>query len=310
MPDTGNRRIPNFFIVGAPKCGTTSLWYYLKQHSDIFMCDPKEPHFFGKDLKYESAGAIKDLNDYLALFDQVRNESKIGEASVFSLYSKSAANEIREFNPTANIIIMLRNPVDMVYSLYNFWVSTGREDIHEFQEALAAEDDRRAGLRLPDLIYHFPAELLLYRDIARYSLQVKRYLDVFGKDKVHFIIFDDFVADTANEVANVFRFLDVDETELPDLKQGNAGTVRQVRHPAIKRIVKNAFTKRLLRKLRPHPLGGGTMGFLEKLWRRHIYQYEPTKPIATQVKNNLKKEFRQEIKNLSVLIQRNLDAWL
>ena len=152
--------------------------------------------------------------------------------------------------------------------------------------------------------------MCLYRDIARYSLQVKRYLDVFGKDKVHFIIFDDFVADTANEVANVFRFLDVDETELPDLKQGNAGTVRQVRHPAIKRIVKNAFTKRLLRKLRPHPLGGGTMGFLEKLWRRHIYQYEPTKPIATQVKNNLKKEFRQEIKNLSVLIQRNLDAWL
>jgi len=309
MPGSNTQRIPNFFIVGAPKCGTTSLWYYLKQHPDIFMCDPKEPHFFGRDLKYESAGAIRELDRYLGLFREAENESRIGEASVFSLYSKHAAYEIREFNPTADIIIMLRNPADMLYSLHTFWVSTGREDILDFGEALAAEDDRRAGLRMPDVIYHFPAELLLYREIARYCSQVKRYFDVFGEDRVHIIIFEDFVTDTKDEVEKVLRFLGVDSALAPDLQKGNVGTVRQVRHPLVRRLARNPLAVWILRQVRPHPLGGGRMDFLEKLWRRYVYRYAPTKPLNPRTRHDLQEEFKQEIKDLSRLIHRNLDAW-
>jgi hypothetical protein len=108
-------RKPDFFIVGAPKSGTTAMYFYLKQHPEIFMPERKELHFFGSD--FFAPHFVRDLKEYLKFFEGADNKKRIGEASVWYLYSKRAAFEIKEFNPDADIIIMLRNPVDMMYSL-------------------------------------------------------------------------------------------------------------------------------------------------------------------------------------------------
>src|SRR5262245_23105956 len=111
---------PNFFIAGAPRCGTTSLWAYLRQHPDIFMC-AKEPHAFGRDLDSNGTGRFeefRELDRYLRLFEKAGAAKRVGDASPFYLYSRSAPAEIKSFDPEAKIIIVLRNPVDMVYSVY------------------------------------------------------------------------------------------------------------------------------------------------------------------------------------------------
>jgi len=99
---------PNFFIVGAPKCGTTSMTEYLKQHPDIFIPEEKEPHYFGSDLEYPRI--TKTEAQYLRLFSEAQDERRLGEASVWYLFSQRAAQEIYEFNPLSRIIIMLRTP--------------------------------------------------------------------------------------------------------------------------------------------------------------------------------------------------------
>lgn len=130
-------KTPNFFIVGAPKCGTTAMHIYLRQHPEIFMPEKKESHFFGSDLN--SQYFIRDREKYLSLFSEAKDVKRIGEASVWYLYSKQAAYEIKEFSPSASIIIMLRNPVDMLYAQHSQFLYNGNENIASFEDALNAE---------------------------------------------------------------------------------------------------------------------------------------------------------------------------
>src|SRR6266446_2704827 len=111
-----SRPKPNFFIVGAPRCGTTALYSYLRQHPDVFLPEYKEPHYFNTDMN--SGGAIRKEKDYLAQFSGAQNQPRIGEASVYYLSSVAAPEQIKSFCPTAKIIIMLRNPVDTVDALH------------------------------------------------------------------------------------------------------------------------------------------------------------------------------------------------
>jgi len=194
---------PNFFIVGAPKCGTTALYNYLKHHPDIFLPEFKEPHFFGKDIL--PPYAIRDEKKYLSLFSNVRNEKRIGEASVWYLYSKKAATEIKEYCPSVDFIIMLRNPVDMMYSLHSQRLYTGRETIEDFEQALEASAKREYNGAIPR-----------YQDVARFTEQVQRYFNVFGRDKVHIIIYDDFKRNTLDEYLKTLDFLGVERDHRPN----------------------------------------------------------------------------------------------
>src|SRR5262249_18615363 len=157
-------------------CGTTALYTYLGQHPDIFMAAPKEPHFFGTDIS--SPGLVRDERQYLSLFAGARHEKRVGETSVFYLCSQRAAAEIHVFCPSARIIMMLRNPVEMMPSLHLRHLLVGVEPIGDFRAALAAEEERKRGLCLPARPY--PLQTLWYREMARYTRQVRRYLDVFG----------------------------------------------------------------------------------------------------------------------------------
>ena len=138
---------PDLFIVGAFKAGTTAMYEYLRVHPQVFMSVPKEPMYFGADLTPRYRRMTDD--EYLALFTDATPDQRAGEASPWYLYSKDAPREIFDFAPSAQAIVLLRNPVDVMYAQHSQLVFNRREDIVDFGEALAAEDDRLAGRRIP-----------------------------------------------------------------------------------------------------------------------------------------------------------------
>src|ERR687883_42510 len=139
--------MPNFFVVGAQKAGTTSLYYYLKQHPEVYMSPVKEPHFFeGMQSEFYRPGRkvmpVTCLGDYQALFQGVSNEKAIGEASASCLYSPKAPALLKGAIPNAKLIAVLRNPVDRAYSNFLHCIRVNREPLPSFAGALQAEEGR------------------------------------------------------------------------------------------------------------------------------------------------------------------------
>jgi hypothetical protein len=292
-------RRPNCFIVGAPKCGTTALYAYLKQHPAIWMSPIKEPHFFATDLA--SKAFIRDLDSYLSLFSQARDETVLGEASVWYLFSRQAAAEIKSFCRSPRIIIMVRNPVHLIYSLHKQRLYDGNEDIVDFEGALSAEPDRRVGLRIPrGLIY--PVEGLFYRQVAGLTSQVKRYLDVFGRENVHVIVFEDFTRDPAAAYRATLAFLGVDPGFTPVFDIVNPS--KTVRSNSIRDFV-NA-PPQPLRALARLVTTEAIRRSLSIRIKRLNTRRQPYAPIAPDLERRLATEFGAEIEQLSALLARNL----
>jgi hypothetical protein len=296
-------RKPNFFIVGAPKSGTTALNEYLKQHSEIFIPRGKEFHFFGSDLKKSKKKYIHDINKYLSFFSAARDEKRIGENSVMYLYSKMAPRDIKEFNSSAKIIMMLRDPVDMLYSFHSQLLYGGFEDIVDFQVALHAEEERKRGLRIPKGA--FLQDALFYHDVARYAEQVQRYFEVFGHENVHVIIFDDFKTDTAGSFRKTLRFLDVNEDFEPNYKIINPNK------RARSRFVTNLYNNPPYMELWPDStlLPRLLRNKAAKILRRVNTIYGPRSPMDPDLKKRLKSEFKPEADRLSELLGRDLSHW-
>jgi hypothetical protein len=219
-------RIPDFFLVGAPRSGTTSMYLYLKQHPEIYTSVIKEPHFFSSDLTLPPQG-VRHVEDYLALFAGAGEHQRAGEASVWYLSSRSAPAGIARFSSAARILVMLRNPVDMIHSLHSLYLRTGNEDLADPAAALDAEPERAAGRRLPAAAY-FP-EGLAYRAAARAAEKLVRYFDVFGRERVHVILFEDFAARPAEAYRSTLQFLGVDSSFQAELDPAAAaGKVRSL----------------------------------------------------------------------------------
>src|SRR5690625_5018834 len=142
-----NKRKVNLFILGAPKCGTTSLYTYLNSHPEIFMSPIKEPHYFNTD---SGERGITDKIEYEKLFCQSIEQQKYrGEASTWYLYSNIAVTSILKYNPNARFIVMIRNPCEMAPSLHKQLQLNRRETITDFREAWHLQDQRRTGLNIP-----------------------------------------------------------------------------------------------------------------------------------------------------------------
>ena len=207
---------PNCFIVGAAKSGTTSMRYYLEQHPEIFMTKQKETNYFvfkGQKVDFKGPGddryinkfSITDEREYINLFKDVKNEKIIGESSpAYMYYYDKAAENIKNFNPDAKIIIILRNPVERAYSSYLHMIRDKREYL-EFKDALKDEERRRqAGW---EFIWY-------YKDTGLYYNQVKTYLDLFGND-VLIIIIEEFQKNPLKHFKRIFDFLEVDNSFIP-----------------------------------------------------------------------------------------------
>ena len=188
------RQYPDFYLVGAPKCGTTAYYEFLRQHPEIFLPRTKELLRFGSDLSYPTR---LSESDFLAHFSDRRDEQRVGTAHTAYLQSTRAAEEIKVHRPDADIVVMLRNPVDMVPSWHSELLYETIEDIEDLESALDAEEARRRGEQIPRSAGNSYVESLYYSEVAAFSEQVKRYFDVFGRSRVHVIIHDDLRADPA-----------------------------------------------------------------------------------------------------------------
>ena len=294
-------RIPDFFIVGAPKCGTTALYRYLLQHPEVYMPQRKEPHYFCPDLR--SPRYVHDEAGYLALFQHSGDAKRVGEASVFYLYSKESAHRIKAFAPDADIIVMLRDPVAMIHSLHNQRLYGGYEDIADFAEAVAAEEDRRAGRRIPR--HGTPVQALYYRQVGSYAAQVRRYLDVFGHGRVHVILHDDLVSREPEVYAGVCRFLRIDETHRPNFETVNPS--KRIRSSVLRDLFKfSPAVKKATRRLLPQSIR-------QELARRFVSwntRVEVRAPMPAELKRDLYTWFAPDVAELASLINRDLKHWM
>jgi hypothetical protein len=292
---------PDFFIVGAPRCGTTAMYEYLRQHPQVFMPEHKEPMYFGADLTQLHARLSDE--DYLRLFADAKPGQRVGEASTWYLYSRQAAREIRDFAPNAQIVIMLRNPVDVMYSLHRELVFYSGEVIRDFEEALAAEEDRKQGRRIGP---SRRPEALFYRETVRFADQVERYLATFGADAVKVILYDDFVADTAGAYADLLRFLSVDDSFRPEFVRVNESKLP--RNPRFQALVVRppGPLARLVPALRrfelAHRLRAAILALNSRAERRPA--------MDPALRRRLTLELTPEVERLGELIGRDLSAWL
>jgi hypothetical protein len=291
---------PDFFIVGAPRCGTTALYAYLRKHPQISMPEHKEPMYFGRDLT--SLHERLTERDYLDLFRSATPGQRVGEASTWYLYSRTAAREIVEFSPNAQIIIMLRNPVDVMYSLHGELSFYGGEVVHDFAEALRLEPERMAGRnrgpsRRPEALY--------YRDTVRFAEQIERYHEVFGRDRVRVIVYDQFAADVPAAYAETLRFLGVDDAFQPEF-----GIVNESKRPRLRRLQAVIVrpprpVARLIPMLRRFP-------WAHRLRERILLANSRSvrrQPLDPELRRRLTLELQPEVERLERLIGADLSAW-
>lgn len=301
-------RIPDLFIVGAPKSGTTSLYEWLKAHPDVFMTPVKEPCFYSRDLAQDKSGNFlrydTDRDRYMALFDEAGDARRVGEASTRYLYSKHAAELIARDQPAARIVAVLRNPVDMIASLHAHKLAGGTEDLADFEQALAAEDDRNAGRRIPR---DSNPLLATYRDRAHFGEQVGRWFDAFGRDQVHVILFEEMVRDPAAHFRGLLEFLEIDPTYKPpsfaahnQAHDSRGGILRSIARTrpvqfatwrVLPALIGDSRTRELSRRL-GH----------SKLRRRTAQRAE----VPAELRRRLETEFAPDVARLSELLDRDV----
>ncbi|MHB8242971.1 MAG: sulfotransferase family protein [Solirubrobacteraceae bacterium] len=303
-------RIPDFFIVGHAKSGTTALYAMLKSHPQIFMPPGKEPWYFATELHERTPprpeGTPTTIEQYGKLFGGAAPEQRVGEASALYLWSRTAAGRIAEACPDARIIAILREPASFLRSLHLQFVESYVETESDFGRALALESERREGREVPRHSYWPKA--LLYSDHVRYVEQLRRYHDLFAPENVLTLIYDDFRADNEGTVRKVLRFLDVDDTAAIAVTEANP-TI-QVRSHRLHHLV-HALTvghgpvsrtaKAVLKPLVPRRIRR------EGLWAaQRRFLYAPPPPPEEELMAQLRVRFKGEVLALSEYLNRDL----
>ena len=298
--------LPNFLIIGAAKSGTTSLYRYLGQHPQVY-ANVKEPGYFalaGQQVQFAGPGdqdgfvrrITTERTAYEALFAGVTDEKAYGEASVLYLYSPEAPIRIRETIPQAKLIAILRNPVERAFSGYLHLRRDGREPLADFAEALAAEDGRIAANW--EHQWH-------YQQLGFYHSQLKRYFDLFPAEQIAVYTFDEFKASPLKLMQRVFRFLEVDDSFVPDFS---------IRHNVSGTPKSKALNKFLIR---PNRLKDAVRPFLPRSLRRFVgmrakqMNLNTDKPqMDSETYAYLLDLYREDILALQTLLNKDLSHWL
>lgn len=300
--------MPNFLIIGATKAGTTSLYHYVKQHPQIYMSPIKEPRFFalegeknpsfrGQNGKQQKWITITNIEDYLALFKGVSNEIAIGEASTLYLYSSKAPERIRQYVPNMKLIAILRDPVERAYSHFLHFVRSCHEPFSDFLQAFQDEENR---------IQNDWGILWHYKQMGFYHVQLSRYFQIFDQSQIKIYLYEDWNSDPLGLLEDLFRFLGVDNTFIPNI------SVRS--NPSV--IPQNKTLQEFL--LYPNPLKSALRMFIPKrlrqqvsvnLYKKNINNgFKP--PLSQQVREQLIEVYRKDILELQNLINRDLSKWL
>ena len=305
--------LPNFFIAGAQKAGTTSVYHYLTQHPQIYMSPVKEPCFFNHEIS--SSGEIveqafaepgrkktarcSDIGEYRALFRGAGGETAVGEASPPYLYVPGTAERIKKYVPEARVIAILRDPADRAYSAYLHAVRIGKEPLRDFAAALGEEEDRvRKG-------WHYTFH---YRSRGFYHAQLERYYKVFGRERFGIWLYEDLVDDPVGVAQGIYRFLAVDDGFVPDTsaKHNPAGLPNnKVARAMVKGIdmTASAFLETFTAASKVYPLASR----LRHKVQSRIVAKPP--PMDSRIRRELIEGYAEDILKLQELIGRDLSAW-
>ncbi|MFW6047329.1 MAG: sulfotransferase family protein [Candidatus Woesearchaeota archaeon] len=304
-----NHKKPNFFIIGAPKCGTTSLVHYLSQHPEIFLYKRKSPHFFADDLKFFDRRMSS--KEYFELFKNVGNEKIIGEKSAWYLFSKNAAHNIYNFNKKSKLLVILRNPVYMIHSLhthqfnresYGNYLKGGRvlieEDIQRFEKALKVQQDRKQGKKIPK--HGRFREQLYYFDVAKFSDQIDRYFKYFTKDQLYIVLLEDLKANPNEIIRNIYNFLEVDTTFNPKLDQQHNPS-RILKSNLFRKLYTSFYSSALFRYILPYNT------HISLVKKASKFNHKKGKPILKEeTRLALEKKMKPEVEKLSQMLDRDL----
>ncbi|MEM1140176.1 MAG: sulfotransferase [Pseudomonadota bacterium] len=300
-------RVPNLFIVGAPKAGTTALHRYLEAHSQVFMTRPKEPNFFNTD--HDVRQPARSVEEYMALYEGWGAERYAGEGTVWYLHSTEAARHIKQISPDAKIVMVLRNPIVALYSHHYQILKHANQDILDFEEAFEAGLTREGGTGLP--AKYFVRETLMYHRIYLYKEQVQRYLDCFDRSQLLILIYDDLKADQDGTLAKLLDFLGLDAETGVEVERVNPN--RQARSQWLNRLVKHQDSPIYQTAKKLVPLKGlrrAIRSSMHSINDKVNLQEVARPPLSAAMTARLQDHFRADIEALSVLLDRDLTHWV
>ncbi|MDH5231701.1 MAG: sulfotransferase [Gammaproteobacteria bacterium] len=296
---------PDLFIVGGPKCATTALVKYLEEHPDVCMAFPKEPHYFLSDYpEYRQARTIEQYLDMFK-FDPEKPPKVIGEGSTWYLFSETAIKNILQYNPAAKIIIMLRNPLQVVPSLYWQFLYGHEEDAKTFEEAWKLQGLRHEGQKVPKHILE--PQRLQYAKVGAFGTQLARARDIVPKDQLKVIIFDDFIADTKSIFDDVLTFLDLENINKTNFQRTNARKTH--RSKLLSKLIRPSkpinFIVRTIKKM----LGIKSIGLSKKIKEINLKRVKGGDDLSKELIQDMHKAFDPEIEKLEQLLERDLSHW-
>lgn len=297
--------MPNFLVIGAGKSGTSSLYHYLKQHPQIYMSPVKETRFFafeGEELDFCGPGdleahrsTVTDIETYRALFDSVSGERAVGEVSPMYMYAPKSPGRIKHYIHEAKLIAVLRDPVERAYSSFLHLVRDGREPLDNFAWALQEEEFR---------IKCNYAPLWRYKELGFYYAQLSRYFEHFDGKKIQIYLYEDLKEDPVGVMQDIFEFLDVDESFVPDISaRYNIGGVP-----------KNKSLHAFLTK--PNSVKAAVRPFVPAGMRRRLgdglksQNLRNPPQVSPEMRRQLIEVYREDVLKLEDLIQRDLSGWL
>lgn len=312
IPPMSQCRMPNFFIAGTGKAGTTSLYHYLRQHPQIYMSPVKEPCYFAPEVRLDNLSdahhryirlrsteqmgrppgwLFSTWEEYLQLFGEVRDEVAVGEASVIYLWSEAAAANIAARVPAAKIIIMLRDPAERAFSQYLHQVAVGltRCSFREHIDACLRNRDKRISACHPLL------------EIGLYEEQVKRYLDRFPRENIRIYWYEEDWKQPERLLADIFQFLGVDPAFRSDTSR--------------KKLERQApifpFAYHLAMRLDiTHQIGRLLPSNLQLALRKLLFKRGASLKMEAADRGFLVEYYRNDIQRLGSLLQRDLTGWL
>ena len=302
--------LPNLFIVGAPKSGTTSLYEWLRNHPDVYMSPFKEPCYFARDLAWESSGYYLrygvDRERYLALFAAADGAPRVGEASTRYLYSQDAPVLIASDTRNPRIVVMLRNPVDMIASLHAHKVASGTEDLPDLADALAAEEDRRKGRRIPR---DSNPRLSTYTERARFGEQLARWFKVFGRERVHVMILERVMREPAEQFRDLLTFLEIDPEYRPSSFAAH-NPAHGARAGLVGSLARSKPAQFAAWRLVPRILGQArTLELTRRLVQSPLLRTKASKAgVPADVRERLEVQLTPDVRALSKLLGQDLTA--
>ena len=288
---------PNLFILGAPKCGTTSLATWLGSHPQIYMSPTKEPHFFNTD---DNHTVTPTLELYEQLFSSATSSHKtIGDASVWYLFSDCAVPNIERYSPNARYVVCLRNPVEMAHSLHGQQIVNGNEHILEFEDAWRLNENRSKG----QSVTHWCREPrhLDYGKTCSLGEQLERLLSRVDRDRISPWLLDDVRENPRREYQNVLRFLELEDDRRTEFPIHNTGKERRSRYFRKMILAAGRFKRHL-----GIYSGWGVLNSIDKMNLRN----RPRAPLSPAMRRELQDYFHSDVEKLSRILNRDLSHWL